>query len=293
MCLESSQSNQMDIEVIYGFVETNNSTHISEEELLVDHGVNLYSLELTPTHGIKACYGICPVLAPGIDKGPGLSLDMDVKSLLRVEDIESIEKLYSIYKKFHGIDPSVNALGLHLVYSSYLPFGSSPYSLRPNGLTQDLDSDSDSNQDTNKYADPLENLYKQAQLHIEEQVENQKRVIEYLEKLQQESRYKFKLTHNLPGKDFLSEGKITIKYDLEIYDSNTLIHHVKIVSSGLYAISDGYVEYEKQHVVISNSEFEPDDDLIGEFESWIYLYSDESMFKDLTQPLQDYLDSLC
>ncbi len=281
----------MDIEVVYGFVEQFDSIHINEEELLVDYGISLYSLEVTPTHALKACYGIHPVLAPGVEgKQINTNLNIDIKSILRTEDIESIEKLYLAYKKSHGIDSNINLLGFHIVYSSPLPFDSTPYSLRVDNQTQELEN---LTQNQTKIMDPMENLYKQAQLHIEEQVENQKRVIEYLEKLRQESLYKFKLTHNLPKKDFLSEGKITIKYNLEIFEADTLIHHVKIISSGLYSFSNGYDEYEKQHVVISNSEFQPDDDLIGEFESWIYLYEDESMFKELTLPLEDYLDSLC
>ncbi len=282
----------MDIEIVYGFVEAFDSIHISEEELLVDYGINLYSLEISPTHALKPCYGIHPVLTPGVT-GQKLNLDLDIKSLLRVEDIESIEKLYSNYKKFHGIDSSVNTLGLHLVYSTNLPFETSPYSLRPNGLTQELDVNSETDELPEKFIDPLESLYKQAQTHIQEQIENQKRVIEYLEKIQEESRYKFKITHNLPGKDFLSEGKITLKYELEIFEEDVLVHHVKIVSSGLYSIADGYVESVKQAVVISNNNFVPDDDFMGEFESWIYLYEDGTMFKDLTQPLEDYLNAMC
>ncbi len=269
----------MDIEIVYGFVEVNHLTHINEEELLVDYGINLYSMELSPSHALKPCYGIHPVLISGIS-GNQINLNMDIKSLLRPEDIESIEKLETIYKKFHGIDLNKNLLGLHIVYSTPLPFDSTPYSLKiSNSLEQNNSS---------QITEPLENLYKEAQLHIEEQVKNQKSVIEYLSKLQEESRYKFKLTHNLPGKDFLSDGTITLKYDLEIFEADNLIHHVKIVSSGMYTLSDGYVGSVKQSIVVANNNFVPDEEFMGEFESWLYLYEDNSMFKDLTQPLEDY-----
>jgi len=273
----------MDIELVYGFIEANNSTHIAEEELLVDYGINLYSLEVTQTHGIKPCYGVHPVIEPGTI-GKQLNLDMDIKSLLRPEDIESVEKLELAYKKFHGIDPSTNLLGLHIVYSTPLPFDSTPYSLKLNNLVEEINQ--------SQTIDPMENLYKQAQAHIEEQVKNQKSVIEYLEKLQKESRYKFKLIHNLPGKDFLSEGKITIKYELEIFDGDDLVHHIKIVSSGLYTISDGYVGSVKQSIVVHNNNFVPNENFTGEFESWIYLYQDGSIFKELTQPLEEYFDKM-
>jgi hypothetical protein len=277
----------MDIELVYGFIEANSSTHIAEEELLVDYGINLYSLEVTQTNACKACYGVLPVIEPGTI-GKQLDLDMDIKSLLRPEDVELVEKLELDYKKFHGIDSSVNLLGLHIVYSTPLPFDSTPYSLKSNNLVERIKETNSS-----KIIDPMESLYKEAQAHIEEQVENQKRVIEYLEKLQEESRYKFKLDHNLPGKDFLSEGKITLKYDLQIYEADTLVHHVKIVSSGLYTISDGYVGSVKQSLVVSNNNFVPDEDFMGEFEGWVYLYQDDSMFKELTQPLEEYFDSMC
>jgi hypothetical protein len=279
----------MSIELVYGFVEQNSSIHINEEELLVDYGVNLYSLKLSSGCATKACYGITPVLSSNLtDCGEIDLLNTNIKSFLRPEDIESIEKLYLLYKKNHDIE--VDSLGLHIVYSTPLVFDSTPYSLRSAILFEELESNSDQNK--SKLIDPLEKFYKQAQDHIEEQIQNQKRVIEYLEKLHQDSRYKFKLVHNLPGKDFLSEGKITIKYDLEIFEGDVLVHHVKIVSSGLYTISDGYVGSVKQSIVVSNNNFVPDEDFMGEFESWVYLYEDGSMFKDLTQPLDEYFNSL-
>jgi len=280
----------MSIELVYGFVEQNSSIHINEEELLIDYGVNLYSLKLSSGCASKACYGITPVLSSDLkDCGEIDWLNNNISSILRSEDIESIEKLYTVYKKNNCSTTSL--LGLHIVYSTPLPFDSNPYSLRSTVFEQKFFSNSDQKQ--SKLIDPLEKLYKDAQDHIEEQVQNQKRVIEYLEKLRQDSRYKFKLVHNLPSKDFLANGNITLKYDLQIFDQDDLIHHVKIVSSGLYTESDGYIGSVKQALVVSNNNFVPDEDFMGEFESWVYLYEDGSIFKELTQPLDEYFDSMC
>lgn len=273
----------MSIEIVYGFVELDNLSHINEEELLVDYGINLYSMEITDGYASKACYGVPCVLNPDASKSaPQMFLscsDENIRNLLRDEDVEAINKLYT---KYSQVKNNSKPIGLQIVYSSDLAFKSQPYSLR--ALEQD---------NLKSEINEFEDIYAQARAHIEEQVNAQKRIQEYLQSLQSESIYNFKLTHNLPSKDFLSSGQITIKYEFEIFKQDKLVHHVKIRSNGSYTLADGYNGTTDQVIVISNDNFEPDEDFMGEFESWIYLYSDGTGFQELVSPLEDYIQSLC
>jgi hypothetical protein len=280
----------MSIELVYGFVESDKSSYINEEELLIDHGINLYSLEIIDGYATKPCYGVPCVLADNIKFGSDiLSLCQNVKDLLRDEDVQAVHNLHKIYclKSNTNSNP---VIGLNVVYSTPLGFKSEPYSLRVQDLNTDLKSEP--NPLGKKYSDSFEDIYAQARTHIEEQVNAHARIQEYLQSLQSESTYKFKLTHNLPPKDFLSSGQITIKYVLEIFKENKLVHHVKIRSSGTYTLADGYNGTTDQIIVVLNDNFEPDEDFFGEFESWVYLQADGTNFQELVSPLTEYLESL-
>jgi len=291
----------MSIELVYGFVDISDSTHIHEEELLVEYGINLYSLEVSNGKALKACYGIPLNLDQKIVTSSQIYIDSkQFINILSSDDIESIDKLYKKFLEYHkNTNIVIPSIGLHIVYSTTFQFESKPYSLKSgpkpssssiNETTEENQSDEESsNKET---LEPLAEIFKQAQAHIEEQISTQKCIIEYLKSIEENSRYKFKLVHNLPGKDFLLDGKITLKYDFQIFDGDKLVHHVKIVSSGLYTISDGYVENLTQPIIVSNNNFVPDDEFLGELESWIYLFDDNSMFDDLIQPLHQYYQNL-
>jgi hypothetical protein len=283
----------MSIELIYGFVESDELSHINEEELLVDYSINLYSMKIENGFAVKACYGIPCVLNSDSNKSaPQIFLSCsneNIKSLLRPEDIESVQTLYNKYNKSHGKSSSI---GLYLVYSSSIPFKSQPYSLRNQVECEIKSEPGNLSLCSEEHIDKFEDIYNQARAHIEEQVDSQKRVMEYLQSIQSDSSYKFKLIHNLPPKDFLFSGQITIKYEIEVYKDGELVYHVKIRSNGLYTFSDGYVGTTDQVIVLANNNFEPDEDFLGEFEGWIYLYSDETAFKELVQPLSDHFQDL-
>ena len=284
----------MSIELIYGFIEGSDSIHINEEELLVEYGINLYALEISGGFASKACYGIPLILRSDLKTAPEIDLNSTCTELqlptlielLRSEDIECIKKLYNKFIKFHN-EIKNTKLGIYYVYSTPLQFISKGYSL------------SDINQPTDQTPaqldilnQPLEDLYKQAQEHIEEQVASQKRVMEYLQSIQENSQYKFELTHNLPAKDFLENGKITVKFEIKIYELLELIYHVKIRANGLYELAEGFNSSIDQIIIITNNGFEANEDFIGEFESWTYLFNDGSMFAELSQPLNDYFQTL-
>lgn len=273
----------MSIELVYGFAEPNESSHIVEEELIVDYGINLYSLEISNGIACKAFYGIQVNLDSKILFGSKLTIGSDIMKYLKQDDLESIDNLYN--KIYENYSKNVDDRRLQIVYSTAFPFNSKPYSLRK------ITNEYKVSEEKDKNVDPLEQIMKQARAHIEEQVESQKKVIEYLKSIQEKSRYKFELIHNLPSKNFLSTGKITPEYNLKIYDESELVYHVKLQISGIYDQANGFDGQVDLINVITNK-FEPDDEFLSELESWAYLYDDGTIFQEISEHLISHLRDL-